>query len=212
MITAVEDTTDSVFIQTAARLEILAVMTGADTVRWGEGDIPVDVIVQNTGEADAWVDSVSLRFVKDSINLDGQYGTTLLDTITLLPGFSSDVLHFLAAVGWSATEGWVEIHSRIFGSDKNSLELLSDSVATLPDSFYVAEGYLCGDCNGDRRVTAADATYIVAYIHREGPVPIGEGDVNVDQRISVADATYVAAYIYRAGPEPCNPPETTAVK
>lgn len=212
MITAVEDTTDSVFIQTAARLEILAVTTGVDTVRWGDDNIPVDVIVQNTGEADAWVDSVNLRFVKDTTNLDSEYVTALLDTLDLLPGFSSDVLHFRVAVGWSATEGWVEIHSRIFGNDKNSLEFLSDSVATLPDSFYVTEGFLCGDCNGDRRITAADATYLIAYIHREGPVPIGEGDVNVDQRISVADATYVAAYIYRAGPEPCHPPRTAAFK
>jgi hypothetical protein len=207
MITTVEDTTDSVFIQTAARLEILAVTTGADTVRWGDDNIPVDVIVQNTGEADAWVDSVNLRFVKDTTNLDSQYVKTLLDTVDLMPGFSSDILHFLVAVGWSATEGWVEIHSRIFGSDKNSLELLSDSVATLPDSFYVTEGFLCGDCNGDGRITAADATYLVAYIYREGPVPIGEGDVNVDQRITAADATYLISYIYGAGPDPCNPPE-----
>ena len=64
----------------------------------------------------------------------------------------------------------------------------------------------CGDCNGDGRITVADATYLVSYIYRGGPAPIGSGDVNLDARITVADATYIVSYIYRGGPEPCNPP------
>jgi len=66
--------------------------------------------------------------------------------------------------------------------------------------------YPCGDCNGDGRVTVADATYMVGYIYRDGPAPIGEADVNVDNRVTVADATYIVGYIYRGGPLPCAPP------
>jgi hypothetical protein len=63
----------------------------------------------------------------------------------------------------------------------------------------------CGDCNGDGRVTVADANYIVGYIYRNGPQIACECDVNLDARITVADASYLVSYIYRAGPPPCNP-------
>ncbi|KPJ49818.1 hypothetical protein AMJ40_04685, partial [candidate division TA06 bacterium DG_26] len=72
---------------------------------------------------------------------------------------------------------------------------------------YIREGGAqCGDCNGDGRVTIADATYLVAFIYRGGPAPIGQGDVNMDGRTTIADATYLVAFIYRGGPAPCNPP------
>jgi len=67
--------------------------------------------------------------------------------------------------------------------------------------------YGCGDCNGDTRVTIADATYLVAYIYRGGPSPLGQGDVNLDSRVTIADATYLVTYIYRGGPAPCEPSE-----
>jgi len=64
---------------------------------------------------------------------------------------------------------------------------------------------LCGDCNGDGRLTVADATYLVAFIYRGGPTPLGQGDVNLDGRMTVADATYIVAHLYRGGPPPCEP-------
>ncbi|KPJ58265.1 MAG: hypothetical protein AMJ46_14445 [Latescibacteria bacterium DG_63] len=63
----------------------------------------------------------------------------------------------------------------------------------------------CGDCNGDGRITIADATYLVAFIYRNGPIPLGQGDVNLDGRTTIADATYTVSYIYRSGPPPCAP-------
>jgi hypothetical protein len=63
-------------------------------------------------------------------------------------------------------------------------------------------GYLYGDCNGDGRITIADATYIVGYIYRSGPEPMGCADVNLTGVITVADATYLVDYIYRGGPGP----------
>lgn len=70
----------------------------------------------------------------------------------------------------------------------------------------------CGDCNGDERVTVADAVYIVSYIYGSGPAPLGEGDVNVDTRITVADAVYLVGYIYGGGPAPCEPPVTSPAR
>lgn len=61
----------------------------------------------------------------------------------------------------------------------------------------------CGDYNCDGRISGADATYLLMYIYREGPAPLGPGDVNGDGRITGADATYLLMYIYRGGPEPC---------
>jgi len=73
-----------------------------------------------------------------------------------------------------------------------------------PGVLYV-EGGLCGDANGDGRITIADATYLVAFIYRGGPGPIGQGDVNLDGRVTIADATYIVAFVYRGGPAPCEP-------
>jgi hypothetical protein len=65
--------------------------------------------------------------------------------------------------------------------------------------------FACGDVNADERVTIADANYLVTFLYRQGPVPMGQADVNLDGRITVADATYIAAYIYRDGRDPCEP-------
>jgi hypothetical protein len=88
-------------------------------------------------------------------------------------------------------------------ADKNGENVY---VPVFSDDYVQAEGLLCGDCNGDGRVTVADATYLVSFIYREGPEPVGSGDVNLDGRTTVADATYIVAYVYRGGPPPCGPP------
>jgi hypothetical protein len=70
-------------------------------------------------------------------------------------------------------------------------------------SDLLEEAYICGDCNGDGRITVADATYLVGFIYRQGPPPLGSGDANLDGRVTIADATYVVTFIYRGGPAPC---------
>ncbi|KPJ49452.1 hypothetical protein AMJ40_05480 [candidate division TA06 bacterium DG_26] len=72
-------------------------------------------------------------------------------------------------------------------------------------NFSIETAFECGDCNGDGRVTIADATYLVAFIYRGGPAPLGQADVNLDTRVTIADATYLVAFIYRGGPLPCEP-------
>ena len=80
------------------------------------------------------------------------------------------------------------------------------------DTLPACAAYACGDCNGDGRVTIADATYLVAYIYRGGPGPLGQADVNLDGRVTIADATYLVAFIYRGGPPPCQPPVTVPAR
>jgi hypothetical protein len=61
-----------------------------------------------------------------------------------------------------------------------------------------------GDANGDRKVTAGDAVFIVSYIFRGGypPIRLKAGDTNGDCRITVGDAIYLINYIFRDGPPP----------
>jgi hypothetical protein len=203
-----EDTSNVVVIQTPAQMQVMAVIAGWDTVHWGQEDILVDIVVHNSGEADALVDSAGLKFMKNSAILDSEYTVTLLNPIDFLPGLSTDMLNFSVDVGWEATEGWVSIHSRIFGSDKNSSEPLFDTTAALADSFYVL-GYACGDCNGDGNVTFADALYLKNYYYQTppgSPAPIGQGDVNLDGNVTFADALYLKNYYFQPFPFPSPPP------
>jgi hypothetical protein len=63
--------------------------------------------------------------------------------------------------------------------------------------------FVCGDCNGDGRISVGDATHLVGFIHRGGAQPVGDSDVNQDGRISVADANYIVTFLYRNGTPPC---------
>ena len=83
----------------------------------------------------------------------------------------------------------------------------SDTSLTDSEVVEVSVTHLCGDCNGDGRITGADATYLVGFIYRGGPQPFGPADVNLDGRVTTADATYIISHIYRAGPAPCEPPQ-----
>ena len=79
---------------------------------------------------------------------------------------------------------------------------------TLDLAFVITGGAECpcGDCNGDGRITIADAIYIASFIYRGGPGMVCNCDVNLDGRLTIADAIYLVAYIYRGGPPPCQPP------
>jgi hypothetical protein len=71
--------------------------------------------------------------------------------------------------------------------------------------------YECGDCNGDTRITFADALYIKNYYFQTppgSPAPVGAGDANADGRITFADALYIKNYYFQTppgSPEPCEP-------
>jgi len=108
--------------------------------------------------------------------------------------------------GMSADEATINGEHSYIGNPVEGFETHSPRDFLIRAYIREGEAYKCGDCNGDGRVTIADETYLVAFIYRGGPAPLGQGDVNLDGRTTIADATYLVAFIYRGGPEPCNPP------
>jgi|GEM_PF-3001394 len=213
VVTSPSDTSNQVFIQTRAQLEVLAVIATVDTVNWGDQNIPVDVVIENMGEADAVIDSTNLRFCQNAANLDNEYTLSLFNPISTLPGSIADTLNFSIDVDSPATGGWITTHSRIFGRDVNSGASTFDTTAAEPDSFYVF-GYACGDCNGDGFVNFADALYVKNFYYQTppgSPAPIGQGDVNLDTFVNFADALYIKNYYYQTpsgSPPPCEPTVT----
>ena len=64
---------------------------------------------------------------------------------------------------------------------------------------------LCGDVNGDGKVSVSDVIYLVNYLFKGGPPPIPEllvGDVNGDGKVTVSDVVYLVNYLFKGGPPP----------
>jgi hypothetical protein len=62
-----------------------------------------------------------------------------------------------------------------------------------------------GDVNSDRKITVADVVYLVNYLFKGGPPPIGGlllAEVNCDGRVTVADVVYLINYLFKGGPPP----------
>jgi hypothetical protein len=84
---------------------------------------------------------------------------------------------------------------------------VAGSTAEKPLQLTIVRPYECGDANGDNKITAADAVFIISYVFRAGqaPEPMGAADANCNGTINTADAVYIIAYIFRSGPAPCCP-------
>jgi hypothetical protein len=69
-------------------------------------------------------------------------------------------------------------------------------------SFYA---YLCGDCNGDGKITVSDVVCEINYLFKGGPAPIPliAGDVNCDGKETVSDVVYKINYLFKGGPKLC---------
>jgi hypothetical protein len=65
--------------------------------------------------------------------------------------------------------------------------------------------FLCGDANGDGKVTVSDVVYLVNYLFKGGPapIPLKAGDVNCDGKDTVSDVVYLVNYLFKGGPKPC---------
>ncbi|MFH2056521.1 MAG: dockerin type I domain-containing protein [bacterium] len=70
-----------------------------------------------------------------------------------------------------------------------------------------------GDADGDGVLTAGDVTYILEFLHNDGPPPepLTNGDPDGDCCIDDADADYLTEYLFGVGPAPvdctCQEPE-----
>ncbi|MCJ7577616.1 MAG: dockerin type I repeat-containing protein [candidate division Zixibacteria bacterium] len=64
--------------------------------------------------------------------------------------------------------------------------------------------YVCGDCNGDSVINAADVVYLINYLFIEGPGPdpLCIADVNHDGQVNAADVVYLINYLFIQGPAP----------
>jgi hypothetical protein len=69
-------------------------------------------------------------------------------------------------------------------------------------SFYV---YVCGDCNGDGKITVSDVVYGINYLFKGGfaPKPAISSNVNCDDKNNVSDVVYLINYLFKGGPKPC---------
>ncbi len=75
---------------------------------------------------------------------------------------------------------------------------------TFPDGFQYAFGLLRGDVNGNRRMSLADAMYILDYLFHGGDAPYcaSLADTNFDGRVNIADVVYLLEYLFGRGPAP----------
>jgi Dockerin type I domain len=66
--------------------------------------------------------------------------------------------------------------------------------------------YLCGDINGDGKISLLDPVFLVTYLFKSGPAPdpLARGDVNCSNDIpNLDDLVYIINYIFNHGDEPC---------
>jgi hypothetical protein len=65
--------------------------------------------------------------------------------------------------------------------------------------------FLCGDVNGDGKVTVTDVIYLINYLFKGGPppIPLKAGDVNCDGKETVSDVVYLINYLFKGGLKPC---------
>jgi hypothetical protein len=63
----------------------------------------------------------------------------------------------------------------------------------------------CGDVDGSRDVSIADAVYMISYIfgHSAPPQDPWGGDIDCDLSATIADVVYLIEYIFAGGPKPC---------
>lgn len=88
------------------------------------------------------------------------------------------------------------------------------SVTSLRENVFAAKVYFaralgynfaCGDVDASLTLGVADAVYLINYIFRKGPKPIGgRADVNCDGRVGFADIVFLVNALYRDGPVPCS--------
>jgi len=66
--------------------------------------------------------------------------------------------------------------------------------------------YTRGDVNSDWKLNVSDIIYLINYLFKGGPPPVGGlmiGDVNCDGKVTVSDVVYLINYLFKGGPPPC---------
>jgi glutaredoxin len=79
-----------------------------------------------------------------------------------------------------------------------------DATPTGSSPHYV-QVYLCGDADGNGRISVSDAVKLINYIFSGGltPSPIQAGDADCNGAVNVSDAVRLINYIFAGGLVPC---------
>ncbi len=62
---------------------------------------------------------------------------------------------------------------------------------------------ICGDTNDDGVVNISDAVYLIGYLFKGGPDPLGDADFDQCGSINMSDVIYLFDYVFKGGPAPC---------
>jgi len=70
---------------------------------------------------------------------------------------------------------------------------------------------ICGDANGDLKVSVSDVVYLINYLFKGGTAPLCPpapylacGDASGDGKVTVSDVVYLVGYLFKGGPVPCS--------
>ncbi len=120
-------------------LKIVSINSDRQQVSQGQTAVPVRMIVQNRGTANAVIGSggANLRFIDASkINRSSDYVVARTDTFTVIPGYGGQrLLTFTVGISPAATTGIITIEGNVTAVIKG--KAVSDSSADIPGNWLV---------------------------------------------------------------------------
>ncbi|UCD93813.1 MAG: VCBS repeat-containing protein, partial [Candidatus Zixiibacteriota bacterium] len=74
---------------------------------------------------------------------------------------------------------------------------------TIRNGYVASSQVMRGDANGDLVISLLDATFLIDYLYKNGPVPDPyAGDADSSRNINILDVAYLINYLYKNGPPP----------
>jgi Peptidase family M28/Dockerin type I domain len=69
---------------------------------------------------------------------------------------------------------------------------------------YSCPSFLCGDANGDGKISIQDVTFLINFLYKGGaaPNPTAAADVNFTGNLNLKDITYLINFLYKQGQAP----------
>jgi hypothetical protein len=100
----------------------------------------------------------------------------------------------------------LELDSQYYFAIKSADDAYNWSEISNIASAIANNSYICGDVNGDSRVSISDAITVINHVFMGGVilVPIQAGDANCDSVVNVSDAIYLINYIFNGASPPCD--------
>jgi len=137
-----------------------------------------------------------------------------LDLIITVAGYTHTVTRDFIGADNNVSGGWT--------TEWNTYDIFQDSLYFMTATVTDAEGrsdmktsmslHRCqsvsdpGDFNDDGTVNVGDALYLIEYIYKDGPEPVGgpgRADANCDDNIDLNDIIFIIKYVLAEGDAPC---------